>query len=374
MTSREKNLLIIVASLVLIGLFWFLAYRPLMGNITEINGEITTLNGQLSALKLEYGKKDEFLGEIDRMGEFIDDVNARFPVVVDQETIIKTLIDLENEIESLEIPTYSMSPSSVVITAGEYQDAETGELRYKEVLFKSQVTLDLVMSYADMKKMLAYIRNSEHKLSVNGMNMTSDLVNDVVQTSFALDFYYLAADDRVYQKEDYFGPFEPKEESIFAPFEEYGTSFDAGVVEDEVVAEEDDFIINLSTIYADRSTVILYKNRDLTGDTYVYDDANAMIPVEIVFDQNGEEYVYKYKTSSEQFPGSYDQGVAFEPGSFIDMAVYSSARVDADDNSGVDITIINNTDLPLNIRIQSDDEAKPRFNIVNQTGDVQIVN
>lgn len=269
---------------------------------------------------------------------------------------------------------YSMASPTIVISAGEYKDEVTGDLRYKEILFKSQVSLDLVMSYADMKKMLAYLRSNNHKLSVNGMNMSSDLVNDIVQTSFALDFYFLASEDRMYQKEDYFGPFEPKEESIFAPFEEYGTTFDSGISEDEVEPEEDDFIINLSTIYADRSTVILYKNRDLTGDTYVYDDGNTMIPVEIVFDQVGEEYVYKYKTSSEQFPGNYDQGVTFEPGAFIDLAVYSSARVDGDDNSGVDVTIINNTDLPVNIRVQSDDEGNPRFNIVNQTGEIQIAN
>ncbi len=374
MTSKEKNLILAVAFIILVGLFWFFLYRPTTQNISKIEREITGLNSQLSELKLEYVNKDKYLDEIDTMTDFIEEINNRYPVYVSQEKVIKTLIDLEEEIETLEIPLYTMEVPKPVISAGEYTDEETGELNYHETLFKTEVRLDLIMTYADMKKMLTYIRQNEDKLSINGMNMTSDLVNDTVQTSFGLDFYFLLSDDRVYTPEDYFGDYDPKEESIFAPYDEFGASFDAGIEDGEAVKEEDDFVVNLSTIYSDRSTVIVYKNRDLTGDTYVYDDSNSMIPVEFVFEQTESGYSYKYKTSSEQFPGNYSLGQTFVPGNFIDIAVYSSARVDSDDKSGANVTIINNTDLPVNIRILVDDSNAPRFNVIDQVGEVLFEN
>jgi hypothetical protein len=347
-------------------------YKPLNTDIKQVKSEIDTLNTELNVLTTEYIKKDSYLEQIEDMSDYISLVDESFPAFTTQEMIIHTLIQLETDIESLLIPSYSMSFPVAILSDGEYKDEKTGELKYKENLLETSVTLSLDMTYADMKKMLTFIRGYENKLSIQAINISSNLNDNTVSTSYTLNFYALVSEDRPFIPEDYFGPFEPKEDSIFSPYESYGQSFDSGLVDGEVASEENDFILNLSPIFADRSTVIMYKEDDSDGKSYIYTDSPTFEPLEIIFEQVNDTYRYKYKTSSAQYPKNYSTGEIFSPGNYIDLGVYSTPRSDADDLNGVNVTLINNTDLPLKVLVTSDDAEQPRFNLIYETGDITL--
>jgi type IV pilus assembly protein PilO len=321
---------------------------------------------------LEYVQKDSYLEQIDEMNRFIEAVDSRFPADVPQELIIKTMKDIEDEIESLSIPSYTLGIPQILLSDGEVVDEETGVTMPREQLIRSSSSLNLEMTYADMKKLLAYIRNHENKLSIEGMQMSSNLASDTVSASFILDFFGLMSYDRELIDTDYFGPFEPKEDSIFNPFEEYGQNFDSGDNGESYVAEPDDFTIFLSSIYADRTTVILYDNNDTSQNSYIYADNPQAEPVEFIIDKEGDVFTYKYRTQGDAYPGDFGLGATFEPGEQIDIHVYSSEKVDENDNSGINLTINNNTDIPVDIKVDNDDRDNPRFNVESQIGNIRI--
>ena len=56
-----------------------------------------------------------------------------------------------------------------------------------------------------------------------------------------------------------------------------------------------------------------------------------------------------------------------------DVAIYvkSSARVDATDANGVDVSVQNTTTLPVYFKVVDDDATSPRFKLVGRSGVVK---
>lgn len=373
MSKKEKNLLFIVAALAAFALFWFLIYTPLDKKIETKKTEVQTQTTQLDQLKALYLQKDVYEADILQMKEYMDTVEAKFPGDMTQEMIIYTLIKLENSLETLKIPGYILYPAVVVASDGEYIPENSETPAFKENFIEVGTELTLETSYADLKSMLAFIRDSEMTLSIKNLNLTSNLETDTISSTFTLDFYALRSIDKPFIPEDYFGPFEPKDDSIFSPYAGFGTT----VISDTALAElkePDDFIMNLSSINSDRSTVVIFKNGDKTDETYVYTDNVGNEPVEVVFENEGTNYFYRYKTSKFSYPVKYTDRIAFTPGKFIDLKVYVESRTDEADKNGVNATLINKTELPLKVQVVGDEVSRPRFNVVSQTGNVSITN
>ena len=57
-----------------------------------------------------------------------------------------------------------------------------------------------------------------------------------------------------------------------------------------------------------------------------------------------------------------------------DVTVYvkSSARVDASDANGVDVSVQNTTTLPVYFKVVDDDTTSPRFKLVGRSGVVRV--
>ena len=66
------------------------------------------------------------------------------------------------------------------------------------------------------------------------------------------------------------------------------------------------------------------------------------------------------------------QLMAFEPGNTLDMLIMSSPRIDSSDTGNINLSVTNDTDMPLNIKICNDDTKSSRVKITNRTGDITI--
>jgi len=373
MTSKEKNLIYGAVVIVLVLVFWYLLYQPINTKIVVAKGELNQLNTELNLLATEYTNKSTYLDEINEMEIFIAEVEEKFPSLVPQEKIIYVMKTIENEIESLTLNQYNIALAQSIVDVGENINPDTKEVTYNESLLETKVSLSIDVTYADIKKLLAYIAAYDEKLSVTGLIMTSDLENNLVSSTFDLNFYALLSADRPYIQEDYFGPFEPKEDAIFTPFDSYGAGFESGIeVGESVLKEDDDIIINLSSSYSDQSTVIIYEKDAIDDSSYLYYNINTMAPLEVVLEQKGILYYYKYRIEDTGIPANYAEGIQFTPGQIINIGVFSSARVDELDISGVDVTVTNNTDLVVEIETELDDKTTPRFNLLNQSENVKL--
>jgi hypothetical protein len=104
-------------------------------------------------------------------------------------------------------------------------------------------------------------------------------------------------------------------------------------------------------------------------NSILYDYSNSMVPLTLRIDGEGEALKYTYTLNGNRFEGNFISANSDR----IVLNVYSSARKDASDRVGIRATIVNNTDLPLNITIANDDAESPRFIVDTLTGKVQVM-
>ncbi len=379
MTSKERNLLIVLAGVLVLLMVWMFAYKPLDRKAKDMHSEMISLEDQYNELNIKYLQKDKLMEENETLSHENMDIRNQYPLgeSLTQEMIIYTMKDIETTIASMSLPSYTMGDINVVSTyeAGgtsepseEVTDITSGK---QEVFFSVPVQVNTQVTYNDLKQLLDYIEHYDRKLSIENLTMVADLDADLVSTSFTLNFYGLFVANEPGDIEQFFGDFEPKANSIFSPYDAFGITFETGP-NAPVVTEEPDFYMSLSSMFADRSTVILYKNNDANDATYLYADANESLPVEIIFEQRGDIYFFKYSVDGKRYPLNYSQGATFVPGDDLVFHVFSSPRMNTDDESGVSATVTNNTDKPLTIDIESDDRENPRFVLEASTGDVQV--
>ena len=126
--------------------------------------------------------------------------------------------------------------------------------------------------------------------------------------------------------------------------------------------DKNDFSVSVRSINSELPTVMIGRSNDILRSTYVYADGNNDVESEIEFNQDGDNYYYKYKTSNERFPSKYSgDGIQFKPyGRSIVIDISSESRFKDDDKSGIKLNVINNTDKLIMVNITNDDGNSPR--------------
>lgn len=133
----------------------------------------------------------------------------------------------------------------------------------------------------------------------------------------------------------------------------------------QIEGTKSDFTISVKSISSELPTIMMGRTNDNLRTTYVYADGNNEQNAEIVFNQEGDNYYFKYKTSNGSMPVQYSGiGSQFEPsGRNIVIDIASESRYKADDKSGLKLNITNNTDKLIMVNISNDDEESPRISI-----------
>ncbi|WP_031342344.1 hypothetical protein [Ruminiclostridium papyrosolvens] len=122
------------------------------------------------------------------------------------------------------------------------------------------------------------------------------------------------------------------------------------------------------------SVSINCKNPALPENSYsvVYGDNKGTENAEIFIEQKNGKYYCKFKTDHESYPDKqYSQTMEFVPvGEDLKLVIISSERRDENDNAGVKLNIINNSDKQLVYKIYMDDPSLPRVEIGKTVGKV----
>ncbi len=107
----------------------------------------------------------------------------------------------------------------------------------------------------------------------------------------------------------------------------------------------------------------------------VYGDSRNNENVDLNIEAKDGKYYCKFKTDHEVFPeATYNSFAEFKAsGEEIKLLIDSSKRVSTNDNSGVTVTVTNNTDRNLVIDVLNDDDNRPRVTI-KKSGSNVIIN
>lgn len=237
------------------------------------------------------------------------------------------------------------------------------------------IGLSFTGTYEVVKAFIDAIQSWEYNLVLSNLSLTP-LNENEVSGSTTLEFY--AVPKLSDQDQEYL---EWRLENTYGkelPFSNGAASGAYSSTMEQLLAsgvKVYDFMMLVRSSASDLPAVTIGKALDETRESYLFTDKNEVEPVTITFKQDGEKYYYRYETSEGAYPSNEELGIEFTPvNETIEMQIMSESRVEATDQVGVKLKVINETDLVVNIDIKDDDIAAPRISVNSEGFTVNVKN
>ena len=221
--------------------------------------------------------------------------------------------------------------------------------------------------------MINYINGYKYKFTIDSISMSYTAETDSVSGSLVLTQYAITGGDRKFNNVNITNVLNGTDNifhsGIFSGGENLSTENGDNIIVDY------DYYFSLQADGSDMDPVVFGPKNDSTGSATVSAAGNEMQDAYVrFFGENGEYYV-QYSVGDKKYPAAaYDDGQLMLPGEELSMLVISSKRSGNDDKSGVNATIVNDTDMTLKIKIANEDGGNPRFVLKDYTGDVVVYN
>ncbi|MGN9160489.1 hypothetical protein [Clostridium sulfidigenes] len=235
-----------------------------------------------------------------------------------------------------------------------------------------KVSVSFNGTYKNVAKFVKLISEYERILAMPNINITAS-GNDEVSGTLDLEFYSIPK----------INPYEDSKYLKWTFDEEYGKEnpFLEGSQSSMTsrTSEGNNYVLimALKGVNSDLPSLTLGKENDLTRESYIYNDENKKVDVEIQVNKEGGKYYIKYKTEKSSYPSDYSKnGIELRnvDDENINIAIYSSKRIGIDDKVGANIKVINNAnDKKVSLTIIDDDKTSPRVQITPE-GKVEYVN
>lgn len=235
-----------------------------------------------------------------------------------------------------------------------------------------KVSVSFNGTYKNVAKFVKLISEYERILAMPNINITAS-GNDEVSGTLDLEFYSIPK----------INPYEDSKYLKWTFDEEYGKEnpFLEGSQSSMAsrTSEGNNYVLimALKGVNSDLPSLTLGKENDLTRESYIYNDENKKVDVEIQVNKEGGKYYVKYKTEKSSYPSDYSKnGIELRnvDEENINIAIYSSKRIGIDDKVGANIKVINNAnDKKVSLTIIDDDKTSPRVQITPE-GKVEYVN
>lgn len=280
--------------------------------------------------------------------------------VVEESNKEKTKEDVEEKLEETK-------------ELGEEQADKRDEGESKETKVEQmKVSVSFNGTYKNVTKFVKLVSEYERLLAMPNINITAS-GNDEVSGTLDLEFYSIpkinSYEDAKYLKWSFDEKYGKEN-----PFLEGSQSLLAARTSEE---NKYAIVMALKGVNSDLPSLTLGKENDLTRETYIYNDENEKVDVEIEVNKEGGKYYIKYKTEKASYPSDYSKnGIELKSvdEENINIGIYSSKRIGIDDKVGANIKVINNTNnKKVSLTIIDDDKTNPRVQITPE-GKVEYVN
>ena len=403
MSQREKNLLIIVSCVLVAVLYFQFIFVPKQDEIDQLENELFDVQTRYDQVMQNINSLQSRKEKIKKITASISESTSTLYPTLIQEKIILALDELINEtgvmatigfsqisaqaVQPFTGGTYESPQSSLSSLANEYADLTTDETVMEESvkndsLVTSNSTVEVMSiglsftgTYEVVKAFIDAIQSWEYNLVLSNLSLTP-LNENEVSGSTTLEFYAvpkLSDQDQEYLEwtlENTYG----KE----LPFSSGAASGAYSSTMEQLLAsgvKVYDFMMLVRSSASDLPAVTIGKALDESRESYLFTDKNEVEPVTITFKQEGEKYYYRYETSEGGYPSNEELGIEFTPvNETIEMQIMSESRVEATNQVGVQLKVINETDLVVNIDIKDDDTVAPRLSVNSEGFTVNVKN
>lgn len=206
MSAKERNLLIVLAGVLLLILSYFFVYKPKIEENQTIMAENDTLSARVTELKSLIENQPFYEGEIARIDADVKKMLTDYPSWLMYENGIMDVVDLEHftntEISTLTVgvPMYV----SIGATVSENASAEAADTTdttavsaaaSKYQLFDVQTNVVYSSSYEDTKNLINMIAQADDKRSIQNFSATYDATTGLLTGTIDFDSYFIVGQD-----------------------------------------------------------------------------------------------------------------------------------------------------------------------------------
>lgn len=361
----DKGSIKILLTLLSIGvvlLAYMYVFKPNMDDKKTLEAEVDTLQARYDDLSAKAKNKDVYLKEIDEMKIKMAERIGYFPGDLNQEVSVMFIKGVENALE-FDVNTVGLGRPELFYTLGSAaaEDPATAPDGYQ--CYKAAFPIVYEGSYDGIQEFMEYIMNYKYRMNISSVSIAYDAETDMVSGTVSLHAYAITGGDREGDTVDV--DVENGVENLFiggpgaASEKTYSHDADDGAS----IATDHDLMIMLNNANNDSTDGIVVAGA--TDDSYVTSSENSVQRLIItVYEKDGKNYAeYAIGDSKKTIEITSE-----------DLTIYvaSSARVDADDENGVRITLDNSTSIPVFFKVDDDDTTSPRFVIGSKTGVAKV--
>jgi len=386
--KREKILLGVLLIVLFAYLFYNFVYVSNEEKIAGLEAELEVKNTQVEELMKAIEDNKVLNTRFKELNFEISDMSKVYLPNLDQEKLI-VFIDKKINEYSIETSNISFTDDSVITINKEQPSNEAG-YRYrleelKDIYFNNivdnqsveenqegqlsqtnadnlQINLNFSADYYDLLDFINDLQNNKFEITITNMALTLG-EDDMISGTMSANLYSIP---KLHEHEFI--------NWIWSDYIDSGRSnpfYESDVQRDQYWTARYDFLMNVQPISSDLPTVTLGEEEDYNRNSYIYADSNSMETVDIEVMQEGEMYYYKYKTSMQSYPTNFnDEWIEFVPeNEYISMQINSEERTGTDDQSGVVLNIVNETDIIFYVNIINEDLINSRVEY-NETNNI----
>lgn len=375
MSDTSKKALIALAGIAILVLAFMYIYRPTSEDIDSLNSQISSLQARLDDLIAKEQQKEQLLAETDQFNKDFEAEIQKYPADLNQENTLMFLKGVEEFQNNKDFINNSWSmPQPVTFytlggaAAADTDDALTGDTKKGEKYecISATYAISYDGTYDGLKQVIQYVADYRYRMNISNFNIAYSQDTERCVGALNLNAYAVTGPGREPNKVDL--GLDTGTSNLFipgngAPSGNRSTKYDAD--DGMAIVTNNNLVILLNSANSDLSSGIIVASNSNREETYVTSSENSRVGLNIsVYSEDGKNFI-DYSIGNT----SYTAEILTE-----DVAIYvrSSARVDANDTNGVDVTLKNTTTLPVYFKVVDDDASSKRFDLVERAGTVKV--
>ena len=363
-SERDKKLLLVLLSVLMLGAAYMLGYQKLSEKADEYKQEYNEMKAKEVDLLEKQNNIEEYEENIIAYENAYNSILSQYGNGVSQIFQIDFLNRLERA-TNVWIKSVSFQSAAQVYTFGNIQTtnpAGSGYAYSTDLAGYSNIfTVAYEGQYEDWKNLIEYLNTYFSKNVIENISMSYSDITGEVSGTMTFNVYSISGKEDTYVEPEF--DIETGKENIFM-----SDVLGAQVATDttgDYIYDEYDYYMSLNPTTSILSACSIGRRNDVTGESVLSANENEVMDLSIELEGSDGKYTITYKLADSE----YEEKCS--PGSALELLILSKGRTSDDDKAGVSLTIENKSDIPINIKV-SDDDEQARVKFKQTTGNVVI--
>ena len=375
MKKSDVQILLVILGIAILVLGYLFGFQKEKEKLQDAEDTNSALRAQLYELQEKAKMKDQLLAETDEYNKMFDQELTKYPADLNQETAVAFMKGVEEQLEykhmaigfSQPAEFYTLGQGTSTSTAVAVDDSATSDAY---ICTNTSYGITYQGSYEGLKQYLDYIATYKYFMNISSITMVRSedetTKEDLYAGTVTLNAYAISGPDRTPEQPNVDVP--NGVSNIFTGGGSVTPSSTGKYDSDQGASIVSDHDLTIGLVKANNDTTkasVIVASDENKEDTIVSYEGNDVATLDIsVQEKDGKNYV-TYNIGDKQYEAEL---LSKE----LKILVASTARVDADDLSGVKVNIDNSTDVAVYIKVQGDDSTNPRFALGTKSGSVTV--